>query len=42
MLVPLRALQEMEGMEAGYVARVLDVPEKMVRLRWEIWRKFDR
>ncbi len=38
LLVPLRALGEMEGMEVGYVARVLDVPEEMVRLRWEIWR----
>ena len=45
LLMPLEALQEMEGiegMEAGYVARVLEVPEEMVRLRWEIWRKLDR
>lgn len=42
LLVPLQSLREMEGMEVGYVARVLDVPAEMVRLRWEVWKKRDR
>jgi len=42
LLVPLRALREMEGMEDWYVASALDVPVEMVRLRWEIWTRWDR
>ena len=42
LLVPARALREMKGMEASYAARVLDVPEHLVGLRWEIWRKWGR
>jgi hypothetical protein len=42
LLVPLKALKEMEGMERGYVARVLDVPEHLVEMRWDIWKKWGR
>jgi Zn-dependent peptidase ImmA (M78 family) len=42
LLVPMRALREMEGMESGYMARMLDVPERVVELRWEIWSKRSR
>lgn len=42
LLVPLGSLKEMEHEEGGYVARVLDVPEHLVRLRWEIWQRFGR
>jgi hypothetical protein len=42
LLVSSDALHEMEGLEAGYMARILDVPEELVRLRWEIWSKWQR
>jgi hypothetical protein len=42
LLVPLKALEELAGMEKSHIARVLDVPEHLVELRWGIWRKWGR
>ena len=42
LLVPLGAIKEMAGMEAGYVARMLDVPEELVGMRWEIRKERGR
>jgi hypothetical protein len=42
LLVPHSALWEMRGMEGWHVARVLDVPEHLVKKRWEIWRQWGR
>lgn len=40
LLVPLKALEGMAGLQKSHIARVLDVPEHLVELRWEIWRKW--
>ncbi len=42
LLIPKRALEELEGMEAWYIARRLDVPDFLVPLRWEIVQKKGR
>jgi hypothetical protein len=42
LLVPMGALREMVGMDAGYIAGVLDVPTHLVPLRWELWSKWGR
>jgi hypothetical protein len=42
LLVPLVAIWEHQGMEAGYIARVLDVPANLVELRYAIWRRHGR
>lgn len=38
-LIPIQALREMRDMQASYIARQLDVPEHLVKLRFEIWQK---
>lgn len=42
LLVPMKALEELAGQEPWYIARVLDVPEKLVGLRQEIWEKWKK
>jgi hypothetical protein len=42
LLIPMEALREMAGMDANYIAGVLDVPAHLVPLRWELWRKWGR
>lgn len=42
LLVPREALWEHRGMETSYIARVLDVPVRLMELRWVIWRKWGR
>jgi len=42
LLVPVSALRELAGMDTEYIAQVLEVPEHLVKLRWQIWRKFGR
>jgi hypothetical protein len=38
-LIPLQALREMRDMQSADIARHLDVPEHLVKLRFEIWKK---
>jgi putative CRISPR-associated protein (TIGR02620 family) len=42
LLVPLQTLRDLKNMEASYIARQLDVPEHLVKLRFEIWKKHHR
>jgi hypothetical protein len=42
LLVPMRAFRELRDCEAEQVARLLDVPARLVELRWAIWLKFGR
>ncbi len=42
LLVRRRALDAMQECESGYIARVLDVPEHLVRLRYEILENYGR
>jgi Zn-dependent peptidase ImmA (M78 family) len=41
-LTPLRALYQLHGMGADYIARTLDVPRHLVDLRFEVWRRFGK
>lgn len=41
LLVPVWMLRELEG-DSAYVAGVLDVPEHLVRLRWDVFQRFGR
>ncbi len=42
LLVKRGVLKEMRGLERGYIAALIDVPEKLVEMRWDIWKKLDR
>lgn len=42
LLMSIEDMLEMRHQEPWYIARQLDVPEKLVPLRWEIYQKYKR